>query len=841
MSDATLYYRTEDTQNGTPKIDALKTAVDSFINSVRTDADTYNLDHKIAIVGFASESDYGNNTEILSISGDNSIISGTYNRKLGKAYKKLNTVDYQSALKEAENNILDDAVDALSAEGATRTDLGMQIAENILKNRQTTTVAIDGKSYERPTVVIMFTDGTPTTYDSFDSSVANNTVTYAGSMKAGLTVGSGQNEKKLQPTNVYTVGIFNGADASANPTAPSTSNENKFMQAVSSNYPNATKYYDLGEKNPAVTDGKSYYLSAGDGDALNQAFQSIAENIGGGAEAELDETSVMYDKMSQYFKLPDGAGDKISAEVWQTTDGGKSWMEVNGEGEKLTVSIEGDIVKVTGFDYSKWYVANDHIGRKVVVTIPIEYKGAECFGGNNIPTNSNTSGMYTSDGKECYGNFEVPAVNNRINYEINSKDQTIYITNQGVLANLLAYSDGYVPNGTKNAFVTITYTLKDSQENVLGTLTIPAGSAAADASWNWSGGGDGLSQKLYECTKYTLTCKVSPVWEEPATYADGTVIGKEATETTCTPENNPVIHVVTPDIRGKDQFIFLGDIAAFGEDETWSRSGWSDKIAGHTNIPAVTGTAPQLEITPVLVAGTSLTDQGNYYPEKDSDFNIQVEVGTGDITRYCGITGDTSTAHGDCIGNESAAEHKFTIHVIGGKIQLYKQISGTVNAATEGNAVFTFKVTYTSPQNTQEVNYYTIEFKDNNNGERALVAELDNLKKGTYSIEELDTQRYDKTEISSDGSTGVIVKVQNKTAEVTIGSSSSKSKQTGVITYTNTKNQDPGSLTDTDVVINRFTYSNSGNGYTFSQEEPTQVENKSIVSKAADFLSEAFN
>ena len=853
LSGTTLYYRTEDTQNGTPKIDALKTAVNSFISSVRTDADKNNLDHKIAIVGFASEPDESNkynknkiNTEILSISGDNSNISGT-NRTLGKAYGSLGKEDYQSALREVDDTILGDAVNALATNGATRTDLGMEIAENILKNRQTTTVAIDGKSYERPTVVIMFTDGKPTTSSSFSSAVANSTVTYAGSMKAGLTVGSGQNEKKLQPTNVYTVGIFSGADASADPTVSSTSNENKFMQAVSSNYPNATKYNDLGEKNSAVTDGKSYYLSAGDGDALNQAFQSIAENIGGGAEAELDEMSVMYDKMSRYFKLPDGTkGTDIEVEVQETTDGGTTWTKLDGEGENLTVSIEGDIVKVTGFDYSEWYVANDHIGRKVVVTIPIEYKGAECFGGNNIPTNSNTSGMYTSDGKECYGNFEVPAVNNRINYEIDSEDQTIYITNQGVLANLLAYSDGYEPDGTKNAFVTITYTLKDSQENVLGTLTIPAGSAAADASWNWSNGVSGLSQKLYGCTEYTLDCEVSPVLENPATDADGAVIGEKAIETTCTPEN-PTIHVVTPDIQGIDQFIFLGEKAVFGEDVTWSTHEWSDKTTEHTNIPVVTGTAPQLEITPVLVEGSSLTDQNNYYPEKDSDFNIQVKVGTEeteDITRYCGITGDTSTAHRDCIGNESAAEHKFTIHVIGGKIQLYKQISGTVNAATEGNPVFTFKVTYTSPQDTQEVNYYTIEFKDNNHGERALVAELDNLKKGTYTIEELDTQRYDTTTISSDGSTQGIVTIQDaiKKATVTIGDSSgSKNKQTGVITYTNTKNQDPGSLTDTDVVINQFTYSNSENGYTFSQEEPTQVENKSIVSKAADFLSEAFN
>lgn len=826
LENGTLYYRQEDTQNGTPKINALKTAVNSFITSVQTDAEENQLDHKIAIVGFGSESGYGDNTEILSIEGKNSNVSGT-RRTVGEDYDDLKTEDYANALRDSDADILTDAVNALDTNGATRTDLGMEIASKILQNRQTTTVNIDGNTYERPTVVIMFTDGTPTTGTTFDRGVANKTVEYAREMKAGLTIGRGWDQSKLQPTNVYTVGIFSGADAGADPTANSTSNENKFMQAVSSNYPNATAYNSLGAKNPDVTDGKSFYLSADDEAALKQAFQSIAENIGGGANAELDETSVMYDKMSQYFKLPEGTDiDDIEVEVQETADGGLSWTTVDGGANGLGVFIEGDVVKVTGFDYSEWYVAEDHTGRKVVVKIPIQYKNDEYFGGNNIPTNSGTSGMYTADGSDCYGNFDIPAVNNPINYRIDSVDQTIYITNQGDLDKLLAYADGYKPNGVNNAFVNITYTLKDSKDNDLGTLIIPAGSSAENVQWVWTTAGkEGKSEALTECTNYELVCSVAPSVTDPVKDSNGNVIGEAAIQTEYNGEKaeRPVIHVVRPVISGQDQFIFLGEKAEFEEDITWTvEEGWTDMNIGHTKIPSVTGNKPTLTITPVYAAGTTLTDADNYYPEEDSDFTIKVKIGDRDITQYCDITSDTDTQHNtECIENDSNAEHDFTIHVVAGKIEINKIISGNWNAAIEGDPIFTFKITYNPVEgvNREEKVYYrTIRFSGNETQKTAEL--LEGLPKGNYTVTELTTQKYEFDSSSTDGSTCRVEGAGTKSLTFHIGQKTQNIEKinatTGKVSYTN-KKTGPSTNTDTDTVVNRFEYNEQTKEWTVSK------------------------
>ena len=83
--------------------------------------------------------------------------------------------------------------------------------------------------------------------------------------------------------SVYTIGIFDGANPSANVNASGTTNENKFMQAVSSNYPSATytktsiiKYkWDFGDR----PDNTNYYMAASSADGLNKVFEDIFTSI----------------------------------------------------------------------------------------------------------------------------------------------------------------------------------------------------------------------------------------------------------------------------------------------------------------------------------------------------------------------------------------------------------------------------------------------------------------------------------------------------------------------------------------------------------------------------------
>lgn len=152
-------------------------------------------------------------------------------------------------------------INSISPAGATRADYGLQLAESQTSNRE------DAKK-----IVVFFTDGSPTSYSDFDDDVASSAVASAKAMK-----GKG--------ATVYTIGIFNGANPSADPTASGSSNENKFMHAVSSNYPNASYTqssgfwggwnWDLGTR----PEGSDYYKSATNAAELEKVFDDISSEI----------------------------------------------------------------------------------------------------------------------------------------------------------------------------------------------------------------------------------------------------------------------------------------------------------------------------------------------------------------------------------------------------------------------------------------------------------------------------------------------------------------------------------------------------------------------------------
>lgn len=151
-----------------------------------------------------------------------------------------NLTDNASSLKTSVNN--------LTANGATRADRGMSQAQTVL----------NGARDDAQKVVIFFTDGVPTSGNSFEDEVANGTIETSKTLKdAGALV--------------YSIGIFDGADEDS--TADQT---NQYMQGVSSNYPDATAYTALGARNP---DGKKYYRSAQDAGELNSVFNEIFDAV----------------------------------------------------------------------------------------------------------------------------------------------------------------------------------------------------------------------------------------------------------------------------------------------------------------------------------------------------------------------------------------------------------------------------------------------------------------------------------------------------------------------------------------------------------------------------------
>ncbi|MDY5001990.1 MAG: vWA domain-containing protein [Eubacteriales bacterium] len=402
------------------RLNALKVAVTAFANAVAEKAKGSDgtlgteddVNHRIAVVGFASQSGYGNNTELLSISGTNSGSVGVqYNNITNQNLKDV----LQSMDSIAGQNMVKDAIDALAAEGATRVDLGMDMANRILNANPVQA------GQERNRVVIVFTDGSPTDSDGFELKVANNAISTSGQIKnAGATV--------------YSVGIFTGANANsagAKPSGDLGQNNNQmnkacnwFMQNLSSN--NGTP------KNP------SYYLSAGDADALNEIFQQISSNIEtGGSSSTLTSDAVVKDIISPQFTLPTGTTvSDITLETYACTgkNGSDYTWRKNADAMGATASISGDQVSVTGFNFSDNYVGTvtengntSYRGNKLVIRFTVSPK-ADFLGGNNVCTNANAGVYENSDAEQPVLTFPKPQVNVPIGeVSVTASDKNVYL------------------------------------------------------------------------------------------------------------------------------------------------------------------------------------------------------------------------------------------------------------------------------------------------------------------------------------------------------------------------------------------------------------------------------
>ena len=266
--------------DSTKRIDALKAAANSFIdeiaarNALTSDA---NQQHRVSIVKF---------------SGDKSDRVGNDTYRDGR-----NTYNYSQVMKTMDLVTADTAasfkstVDSIKPAGATRSDNGLELAQSQLSNARA-----DARK-----IVVFFTDGKPTSYSEFDDGVASSAIATAKAIKdAGGTV--------------YTIGIFSGADAIADPTA--TSSENKFMQAVSSNYPNATYAHSWGGYSWNLgtrVDGAAFYKTATNADELKKVFDGISKEISDAAGYPTDVTDGL-EHASGYVTFTDQLGDYMKVD-----------------------------------------------------------------------------------------------------------------------------------------------------------------------------------------------------------------------------------------------------------------------------------------------------------------------------------------------------------------------------------------------------------------------------------------------------------------------------------------------------------------------------------------------
>ena len=233
-------------RDSTKRIDALKSAANSFINTIAKQNEAVegvNRQHRVAIVKFAGKksNDIGNNM----------YRDGGYSYNYTQVMKELTCCSGSNA-----DDLKKNTINQIQPAGATRADYGLELAEGI-------TITSGRKDAKK--IIVFFTDGTPTKQNKFDAGVANAAVTAAKNMKDGKAT-------------VYTIGIFGGANPGAGIQDLGTdeaNKANKFMQAVSSNYPNATAWDTHGTR----AENSDYYKSATNAEELKKVFDDISQAI----------------------------------------------------------------------------------------------------------------------------------------------------------------------------------------------------------------------------------------------------------------------------------------------------------------------------------------------------------------------------------------------------------------------------------------------------------------------------------------------------------------------------------------------------------------------------------
>ena len=232
--------------DGTKRIDALKSAANNFVNHIAEQnqgISDSSKQHQVSIVKFSGDKS--------AAVGNDTYYRGGYKYNYSQVMKAMSPCTDAAAFRNTINSI--------NPAGSTRADYGLQLADSQTSNRE------DAKK-----IVIFFTDGSPTSSSGFESEVASSAVSAAKAMK----------DKKA---TVYTVGIFSGADPSADPSGASS--ENKFMHAVSSNYPEAAYTQNSGfwggwDWNLGTRpDGSDFYKSATNADELKKVFDDISSEI----------------------------------------------------------------------------------------------------------------------------------------------------------------------------------------------------------------------------------------------------------------------------------------------------------------------------------------------------------------------------------------------------------------------------------------------------------------------------------------------------------------------------------------------------------------------------------
>ena len=402
-SSVQLYTRT---QTSKTKLQALKDASAAFISEVvknakfdkRGVARETPLDNRIAIVKFG-----GSGTDNTYYNDDNTAYEedgdGNHHYSGSNAYNYTEVVrGLKSVLTDSTD--LKNAVNALTASGATAADHGMVLAKNIIDH-------IPASRTSNKTVVF-FTDGDPTHSSNFSTTVALAAIGTSNEIKA-KTYGSGDNATH---PSVFSVGVF-----STKPT--STDDIYHFMDRISSNFLNATTLTN------GTRSSSEFYKDASGGAAdLTAIFKAIASSASTPGSTIGSSSAVTVPANAEDAEL-EVLIAPCTGTVSATYEGiTKEYLAFGDPVDPADIPTIGAItatidpttntVSTTGFNFSENFCGPDES------TTPVSYRGwkqiirfkitvnDDAVGGPNVDTNEKESGIYV-DGKQI-AEFNRPTV-----------------------------------------------------------------------------------------------------------------------------------------------------------------------------------------------------------------------------------------------------------------------------------------------------------------------------------------------------------------------------------------------------------------------------------------------
>lgn len=647
---AQFYQRSVSSSGGGSRLAALKSAATEFANSVATKAagkdgvlgTDDDIDHRIAVVGFAdTDEDYGYNTGVFI---------GSKMTKYNKASNVYATALQSMKTKGGQDNVAA-SLGALKTSGATRTDLGLEMAKGILDANP---VPAD---QTRNRVVIVFTDGSPTDFNGFQVNVANSAISTANTIKSG-------------GATVYGIGIFAGADATSPGTKP-TSNLGDGNSAL----PAACNWFMQNlSSNNGVVQNPSYYLSAADAESLKNIFKQISDQIEtGGSSSTLTGEAVVKDIISQQFCLPAGTtAEQIRLQTYactRKTGDTYQWSTTSNGNMDAVASVQADgQVSVTGFDFAgNWCGVETQTdgkeiprGHKLVISFEVVPKDG-FLGGNDVFTNANAAIYANSTSQLPVATFEHPKVNVPIQpVTVTAAEQNVYLlggvtadklktgataTVGGVSLNLNA--DNYGLEAWQTEYVDITVKVMDANGNVITDLSA-----------------------LKDDVTYSVAVTVAPKTQSSADDA--------ATEQTGS--NTANVNVFKPELTFKDSEGYYGDTAP-GFDGNLTATVWKH---GETEAnTAVMGAAPALTLT--YTPDTDAIVDGKINTRTDFGVAAAVKIGETDVTA------NTAFQHTSCEGKTcTPPEGKaFLFHVKTCSLTISKNVTGD---GANQNQTFVFDV-----------------------------------------------------------------------------------------------------------------------------------------------------